>query len=501
MKKIFLFLSLTIVSFAVIFSGCATSKNATPDTFEERSDYRNSALYIQTEAFLNEKRDDPSIYFGEGIQNIGSDIGEARESAKQLALGELSSKISVVVKSDIELIVIGTSLSSGRSFTTEEEETIKHRIELYTSQIITSVKGSKHFIDYPTPGTITYFVYISKEEYEEKVRNELKAKKNMIRDMILAGDRELLSGHYLTAVQNWIEAKNRILRFFDDLPVEGKLTDEGRSTEFNAYTRGRINQVIGNLIIEIIEGDYFYDAQGNLDSIPMVYVQYRDDDNNRHPVAGLPLKATFMEGSGQVGRRITTGPYGQVEIPVSRIDASNTKSVLLVEIDSDSIPGLSDYALSTVPQTLINLYKLRTVALSFVFWNGSTVSSPDAIISRIKSIILENSFTVADYTIQNENPSGPDFNRINNTNADYFLHIYIKAGPAKTAGGYENMFTTYCGGTVSLYTLPHGTLDASEALPSVTGFGSSAANAGWDGYGQLQDAVVNKVKQIFGRLQ
>ena len=152
---------LSFICLLLVFlsAGCASKKDS---SYQDRAAYQLTENYLRIEAELNVGRNDDSIYFGEGISEIGSDLSGAREQAKQNALKDLSSQIEIAVRSDLELIVSGDSSLTSAQVTDDVRQSIYSRTATYTSQILSNVKGNRQYIDYPMPGYKTFFVYIDK---------------------------------------------------------------------------------------------------------------------------------------------------------------------------------------------------------------------------------------------------------------------------------------------------------------------------------------------------
>lgn len=474
-------------SLVLIVMGCASKPEL---TYEDRAAYQLTPAYIKSETELNNYRNDSNIYFGEGMAVIGTDIAAAREESKRNALEELSSQIKIVIESDIELIMTGGSTNTGGKVSDEVTQTINSRTATYTNQILSNVKGNKQYLDFPMPGYVTYFVYIDKAEYEEKVKHDLEIKQKSLKETILNGDKAMDNSSLTNALQQWLNAQSMQHSFFGNMPVEGDLNGDGITEEFSAAISERINRILGNLIITTNNETYTYDSSGRVNASPSVYLKYRDENLNEIPAALFPLKVSFTEGYGRLPRNLQTDTYGQLTLNIENVDSSKKVTRFVVEIDKKAFQGLESNSLPILPSVEIQLEKLRTVAVSFAFSNGGRISSPQDMKVSLSSLVLGNELAVLDTSVSKRTPTNSDFQKVTKTNADYLLLIYTAAGTAETAGGYSNMYNTNVSGIVSLYSLPFGEMIFSETIPVQKGFGSSADGAGWDGYGQMRQDIL-----------
>jgi len=63
------------------------------------------------------------------------------------------------------------------------------------------------------------------------------------------------------------------------------------------------------------------------------------------------------------------------------------------------------------------------------------------------------------------------------------------------------MYTANCSGIVSLYNLQTGNIVATENIPLVSGFGTSAQGAGWDAFGKRINLTVDKTRNVIGKIK
>jgi hypothetical protein len=480
---------LKVLVLIILLQGCTTKAHV------ERAEYMDTPQYQAANSYLEAMKARTDIYYGEGLNEIGGDIAQARDRARNQALEILSSQIEVAVRADIEVILTGENVKTGRKFTEEVRETVTSRTETYTNQVLTNIRGNRQLIDYPLPGYITYFVYIDKLEYEEKVRRDLEAKRNFIRDMIRTADQDYRGGAITHALQGYGNAFSRLYDFFSNLPVEMDINDTGITEEVSTLLTARIGRILRAIELRGSEDRYLYDASGKLSTNPLLSLAYRRETGEVLPVNGFPLSVIFIEGSGRLPPSLITGKYGQLELSLREVDPTNNRTTLVVELDTAAFPSLEKMELPHLPRVLLNLEKLKTIVLSFTFSNDGSLSVPRDLQNSLLSVALGRSLSVIERTIMEVTPSQRDIQNARLTNADYLVHIYVETGEASTLGGYQNMFAANGNGMVYAYALPGGDIVFAKNISTTRGFGSTPAGAGWDALGLLREEMLSHYRE------
>lgn len=505
-----LFVGLLMIS---LVTGCAVFKSSPVKKEKAKpqkspAEIRKAMMLTEAKNFIKTKKDDPNIYFGEGVANIGNDLGKAKIEAKDRALADLTKTIESHVQSDISRTLTGISVQTGKMFTDEIEEKIVQKTKIYTNQIVKDV-NEKDYTDYPDNGYITYFVYISKSKYKEKVERDLDTKKMMIRTAILNGNKEFENRNFMSALNDWVNADTYLDNFFGDLPLRDDLNNDSSMVEVHAYIDGRISSFFGSSHLSRLsasrpDGDkakIFYDTFGNVNMQPSVYAQYESATGKKYPITQLPLKAEILEGEGKITEKIITGTYGQTELRINYIDPKNKFSTIKVDIDTDVINGLKKFSLPPLSSLTIKMLKEKSVALSVIFYNNSQPEKSPDLENRIKTLILDNGYSVVNFSIPGQSVDNKDVEKAKQTNADYLLVVNLATGGISQVGGYDNMYSANCSGSISLYNLQTGHVVATQNVPAESGFGVSAQGAGWDAFGKQIDVTLNKARNMIGRIK
>ena len=456
---------------------------------------------IKAKRYLDALRRNKDVYYGVGTASIKNDIGKAIITAKKLAKAEIASKIKSVVHSTVQLVVTSNSQEHGKTYSEDIKKIFSQKIETYTNLVISDINESEPFIDYPDSGFVTIAVYVNKSLYNKMVKKDMEAKKITIKTIINNGDKKFAENNYLSAVNDWLDAKKTLHSFFNNLPLQDNLGENNNLQDVSAYLTSKIKYFFSGLYLNDISGKIHYDSRGRLSKPVMINAKYQDETQRMHAVTKLPLKADFIAGQGNILGGITTSTYGQTKINVTYIDPANKNSNIRISVDTSRIKGLAEFSNLLIPHIDISLNKTRTVALSVCFNNNGQSSSPEDLKNTIQSNLLNQGLAIEPVSISTAVVNSDDIQRINQTHADYLFYVYIKTHDCSTFGGYKNMYVGQCTGTVFVYKLPQGNLVASQQLKTTKGYASSASGAGWDAYSKLSDSILNTCQKMSGEIK
>jgi len=452
--------------------------------------------YKAAEAYIEAKRADNSVYWGEGIANIEGDIGECKIEARKRAIGDLSGQIKTQVSSDFKRVIRTNATTSGGVLSEDVEKSIEAKLETYTSQVLTNLKESRLYIDYPEKGTGTYIVFISKKEYNEKVKKDMNQKKQLVTDTIRSGDRAFVNKQFLEGINQYIQARQMKQSFFGMIPVYQDIDGNGSQEEFIISIDERIRTFFSGLKLSLLNNGFQYDSQGAPETLPRVYVRFRDVSGTENPVSGLPLRTVFATGEGAVSTAVT-GDYGEVELAVTRINPKHRETLIRVDIDRNKIMGLEAVSTGREQSLAVRLKRQKTIALSVSFSNYNKKSVPSKLKDSVTGILLDKKYSVVHLPVLSEQA----IKNSTDINADYVFLIRANTSGGGAVGQYANMFTANCGASLKVFKMPLKNLSLSESVKTVQGFGVSKENAGWDGFGKIRGKIEKKAKAMIERIK
>lgn len=455
----------------------------------------------EAERFSIQLRSNRDLYWGEGIAPIEGDLGAAKIEAKKRALAELSEQISVKVRSDIEVIVMERTISSRREHDNIVEEEVRSRIETYSEAVIAGSQESQPFIDCPTEGNLTYYIWITRAEYDAKVKEDLIEKKRTVRSILNAGDKEFREGNYITAINSWISARVAIHTFFGGVTLRDTIDGRSEPEEVNIWLDRKMNNFFGNVRLGLLNERFLYDAQGRVQRQPIVFAYYYEEER-KYPLPNLPLGIVFLEGRGETSSPAMTGsPHGQAELSIRRIDPSRRLTTARVEVNRSSFPGLDKFSLVPLPSLLIELRKRLTVGVLTVVAGVELEEIKNNSRDTITSTLSSRGYDVTLISGGEAEVSQEDIRRAADRHADYLLAVFLELGVPQSFGPYSNLFRTTCRAGLLLYELPGGQRIVSEQTPESEGFGATANNAIWDAYGRVKRSIETTLESTLGELQ
>ncbi len=499
-----------ILMLLVLLSGCSSMK------FWKKSDNKIEKERLEKQAMDREKeerlridkiakeiqaiQDDRDFYFGIGTADIKNEYSLARQKAKEQAMQELAKSIKIEVRSDMKKTLSNISIDNGKTYTEQQIETIEQQSNLYTDLVLNNIRFEEVYDDYPRKGVITTVVKKSVQEYDEKVKKQLRDNKQMINEFIQTANLEFLNGKYLNAIQNWQMAQTLSQSIFGGLPLFIDIDEDGFDEEINAYLNQRISSFFANIILEKNENSKIcYDAQGSIDKKLSISAYYQDKTGKKTGIANLPLLITIIEGKAKIRNEVETGQYGQVEFLIDEIDASYSKTIVKFEVDVEKIKKEGKFV-AIASSLTFTMEKMQTVGISISVSKNSQFSNTSNLMQTIKSSILYNGFSVVEINFNKKNLGPTDIETINKHNPDYFLNIYFDLTDGKTVGGYSNMFNAECSANISIYKMPTGNLKDSQSFNSEKGFGASAQNAQLNAFGKIVSMIEQKIQTILGKI-
>ncbi|VFQ42549.1 hypothetical protein [Desulfoluna butyratoxydans] len=489
-----------MVMMALLLAGCLGAKPApekgavdnVPPAEAAAERIRLKAMRAEARAFIAEKRKDPSLYIGEGTANIGADLGKGKLEAKDRAREELARQIRVKVESDFQLITEKRGV--GASAAVQQE--ITQRLETYTSQVLTNVRESDFFIDYPKTGTVTVLVFIPKEAYEVQVKEDLNQKKEMVVEAVRQAEKALKNGEHVRALKQFLEAGSMQKAFFGRVPVYAEIDGDGLRDELSNHVAFRVAGITGRIQLSLLNDTFLYDPEGRLEKQPRIMARYLGATGSGQPVTNLPLAVSFAEGQGQVTPGVT-GVYGQAELAVGSVDPSLKTAVLKVTPDFSALGDFSAYDLSPMRPLKVDLTRKRAVALLVRCKHADKGLNVSGLTDAVTSLLLNRKLTVVPVD-QGLTPASVNGDALN---ADYLLTVEVDPSGGGTVGSYANMHAARCGAGLSLYTLPAKSLTRKETLPSQEGFGVTAESAVWDAFGKSREPIVKAAGTMMKGIQ
>ncbi len=200
-------------------------------------------------------------------------------------------------------------------------------------------------------------------------------------------------------------------------------------------------------------------------------------DVNR-PAEGLPLKAFFEKGAGEVFPTYKADAAGEAKILINRIGARDLEQTVVVAVDVDALSGEAGspvYALVVntlnVPRAQINLKVQRPV----VFLTAEELSlgmprSNQLLTNKLKNLLSSNGFEFTN----------------DKANADLWFDVRANSEKGSVSG---SIYITYVTGVIKVMAMKEGKEIYATTLDRVKGYGLDYDKSSIDAYNKALETL------------
>lgn len=252
-------------------------------------------------------------YTGLGsVEKTPYNVNDYRESAKKSALSEISSAISVDVRSKSSLQQTDNQDGFSHNFQSQVVTESTHRLE--GVELVDSWENDN-----------VYWAYyrLSKVKYQEQQQRNSQLAIETSEDALNLGNSAYQEGDLNKAMKHWTNALVSYLAYKDDIERLGLDT--------------KIDQTIWNKITQAVSKMHwqappsFSGVRGSLwDSSMRRFVLWNGDQDR---LSSIPVVFTIEGGHGLQNFQGITNASGEVIAPVSYISSPNTEMKLIVKVD------------------------------------------------------------------------------------------------------------------------------------------------------------------------
>lgn len=252
-------------------------------------------------------------YTGLGsVEKTPYNVNDYRENAKKSALSEISSAISVDVKSK-------SSLSQ-----TDSQEGFSHNFQ---SQVVTEsthrLEGVELVDSWENDNVYWAYYRLSKVKYQEQQRRNSEQAIETAEDAASLGDSSYQQGDLNKAMKQWSKALVAYLTYKDDIERLGL------DTKLDQTIWNKITQAVSKMRWQ--SPPSFSGVRGTLwDSSMRRFVLWNADENR---LSSIPVAFSIEGGHGLQNFQGVTNAQGEVVVPVSYISSPNPEMKLIVKVD------------------------------------------------------------------------------------------------------------------------------------------------------------------------
>ncbi len=407
----------------------------------------------------------PLYYIGIGLAQKEKGSSDYIQKAKDNALNDLASGITVTVSSEIMRKVVETNAKM-------EDE--------FKSQVQTSAKAELEGVEWVDTyeGGGQYWVYcrISKEEYEAAKQRRIKNAMKLSVDLYQSGQRNEQENNTARALTYYVQSLNPLEKYLGE-PLE---------TEFGGKKVILVNEIFSSLqnLLGQIELKSMTPKQDGKVGMPLKQpfeVMASMSGAKSGPVGNLPLKFSFIRGSGEMVNTATTDNAGDVKCDIHKITATDkiqiveAKIFLAGMVSADSSSAVLSGVLNSlsVPSTrmLLTITGLQVYVDADESQFGSKMKQP-RIEPAIKNKLVEQGFAFT------------------NDMANASVVINIKADSRQGSETY-GLCVSYVDATVSVLDMRSGEEIYKNTMSNVKGISDTYAKAAFKAFDEAAKNVVD----------
>ena len=394
-------------------------------------------------------------YIGIGIAEKSKENQDHLRQAKNNALNELASEITINISSKItDKITIQSGLSESE-FKSEIQSTTKSTLEDF--ELIDTWEDKKEYWVY-------YRLSISK--YKEAKRLRLERAINLSKDLLRKAKREESGNNPASALIYYKQA-------FD--PIRNHITEtlktdyEGSEIFLRNEIYVSLQSLLGKIELKPEKGALSAKVGKPLNEPYLIHAVYRDDNGVEHNAFNLPLKLSFIRGSGDMIEQLFTDANGVAKGSVSKITSTDRLQIIKSEIDL-LIPADNDTASSRIvskilrslsipgPNVILNVSGLSVFLESSELNLGKPLEI-QSITAKFKNWLTGRGFTFVDEISE----------------ADLAVRFKVETREGNTTYG---QFVAYADMEISVIDLTSGEESYSNALSNVKGIQLNYEKAG-----------------------
>jgi hypothetical protein len=386
-------------------------------------------------------------YIGIGYSTKSNDDYE--NEARNNAIGEIASQIEINISSETIHKLIE---KNGRI-----DELLKKQIQTSTKQSLEHVEiVDKH------ENNNEYWIYcrLSKEEYKKQKQIELNKAINNSLDLFARARESEKENSISNALSQYIESLKPIEKYLNE-PLEVKFSNQNILLFNEIYTS--IQDILNNISLNPQKIQYNAKMGNPLKESIIVDANY-----NITKISNLPIKFSFIKGSGELGLNSKTDSSGKIFCRIDKITSPDKIQIVKAEIDimnlypkynqSPVIVAVVESFKFPITKVIINVEGI-TVFIQYTEKNfGRKLDSP-----TIEPILKEK---LSDY----------GFSFVNDiSEADIIIEL---EADTRKGSKYEGMFPAYADVSISVIDMRSGEEIFKDKIFNVKGFHSNYMNAG-----------------------
>lgn len=270
----------------------------------------------------------PGYYTGIGVAKIDPYTGNHVEIAKNNALNDLVSDISVTISSNSVIRQFENSAEFREEFESFSKATIRDNIEGY--ELVGSWSDDQN-----------YWVYykLSKQHYRSVKERKLERAKALAYDLYSKAKVAENTGDIATALSLHLKALNALRYHLDEeLSI---VTEDGKIYLANELLAAVI-QLFGQIEIKCDHKEIYAKIAQPLDSNIFLRTQYKTAQNAPRSLYHLPLRIYFSKGTGELTQTALSDETGNASFKLGRVTGNQNFQEIMIQVDLRSMMESED---------------------------------------------------------------------------------------------------------------------------------------------------------------
>ncbi|MCK4311188.1 MAG: LPP20 family lipoprotein [Candidatus Cloacimonetes bacterium] len=272
----------------------------------------SSILYSEKPLWTENYPYNSDYYIGIGVSTKSNDDYE--NEARNNAINEIASQIKINISSETIHKLIE---KNGRI-----DELLKKQIQTSTKQSLEHVEiVDKH------ENNNEYWVYcrLSKEEYKKQKQIELDKAINNSLDLFTRARKSEKENSISKALSQYIESLKPIEKYLNE-PLEVKFSNQNILLFNEIYTS--IQDILNKISLNPQKTQYNAKIGNPLKESIIIDANY-----NITKISNLPIKFSFIKGSGELGLNYRTDSSGKIVCRIDKITSFDKIQIVKAEID------------------------------------------------------------------------------------------------------------------------------------------------------------------------
>ena len=260
-------------------------------------------------------------YTGIGVASSSGANRDYLQAAKENALEDLASQIKIVISSEVMRTLAETS---GTLIDDYEKVLRSHtKAELEGYELVGTWEDSSE-----------YWVYyrLSRSDHESRRRAKIERAVSLSKDLVGRARESESDREYDRALHSYLQSFHPVEKYLNE-PLETSL--EGKKVYLQNEIFTSIQSLLGMIEIGAVEENREATVGRPLDRPLQVTADHLGEDGVKTGISNLPLRFSFLRGSGELVEKVRTGRRGNGSCRISKVSSTDRIQIVKARLDID----------------------------------------------------------------------------------------------------------------------------------------------------------------------